>query len=120
MQDRKILPPIIEVVLPEQRFRSYLELPSYSGKFLEFNEARSEVTILYLDTETMKVNQEIFKMDKETIFSKATLDPYQPDFFPKEDLKKVKQETQTTVFYLSAEKESEIPLARLVRVEALF
>lgn len=118
LQNKEILPPIIEVFLPEQRFRSYLELPSYSGKFLEFDEAKSEITILYFNTDTMKVNQETFKMDKETIFSKATIGPYQPDLFSKEDLEKVKQETQTTVFYLTSE--SGIPLARLIQVETSF
>lgn len=117
LQNREILPPL-EIVLPEQRFRSYLELPSYSGKFLGFDEAKSEITILYFNTETMKVNQKTFKIDKETIFSKMALNPYQPDLFPKEELKKIKQEAQTTVFYLTVE--GGIPLARLIRIEALF
>jgi hypothetical protein len=95
-----------------------LELPSYGGKFLEFDEAKSEITIIYFNTETMKVNQQTFKVDKETIFSKTTLDPYQPDFFPKEDLEKVEQETQTTVFYLRSENGT--PLARLIQVETSF
>lgn len=117
LQEREILP-LLEIVLPEERFHSYLGLPSLSGKFLEFDEAKSEITILYFNTETMKVNQKTFKIDKETIFSKAISDPYQPDLFPKENLEKVKEETITTVFYLSVE--NEIPLARLVQVETLF
>ncbi|HUW72025.1 MAG TPA: hypothetical protein VMV66_02470 [Candidatus Humimicrobiaceae bacterium] len=117
LQKQEILPPL-EVFLPEQKFHSYLELPSLSGKFLEFDEAKSEITILYFNTETMKVNQKTFKTDKETIFSKATFNLYQPDLFLEEELKKVKQETQTTVFYLSAE--NGILLARLIQVETSF
>jgi len=109
-----------EVSSPEQEFYSYLELPSYSGKFLEFDQAKSEVTVLYFNTETMKINQKTFKIDKDTIFSKAIIDPYRPDLFLKEDLKKVKQETLTTVFYPAAEETNEIPLARLIQVEASF
>ena len=119
LQKHEILPPL-EIVLPEQRFHSYLELPSYGGKFLEFDESKSEITILYFNTETMKVSQKTFKIDQDTIFSKVTFNLYQPDLFPKEDLQGVKQETQTTVFYLITEKENELPLARLIQVGASF
>jgi len=104
----------------EEDFYAYLELPSFNGKFLEFREAESKMSILCLDTATMKISQRTFKVDQETIFSKITSDPRQPDLFPKEDLEKIEQETQTTVFYLVAEKENEIPLARLIQAEVAF
>ena len=119
LQEQEILPPL-EIVLPEERFRSYLELPSHSGKFLEFDEAKSEISILCLNTETMRVATESFKIDEDTIFSKMNFESSQPDFFPEEDFKEVKQEAQTEVFYLAAEKENEIPLARLIQIEASF
>jgi len=121
LQKQEIVPPS-EVIRPgaEEDFYLYLKLPALSGKFLEFDEIKSEITILYFDTKKMKVFSQNFKIDKDTIFSKAAFEPNQPDLFPKKDLKKVKQETQTTVFYLSAEKENETPLARLIQVETSF
>jgi len=120
LQKKEAVPLSSEVVSLEEKFYSYLELPSRNGKFLEFDEAKSEISILYFNTETMKINQETFKIDKDTIFSKVAFDHYQPDLFSQEDLKKVKQETQTKIFYLLPEKENEIPLARLIQVESLF
>ena len=102
----------------EEDFYIYLKLPSFSGGFLEFDEDRSEIRMLYLTPETMKVAIKSFKVDKETIFSKATLNSYQPDLFPRGDLKRVGQEARVKVFYLTVE--NEIPLARLIQAEALF
>jgi len=104
----------------EENFYLYLELPSVSGKFLEFNRVKSEITILYFNTETMKTVRQVFEMDEETIFSKAAFDLYQPDLFLGRELQKVRQETPVTVFYLSPEEEEVVPLARLIRVEASF
>ena len=111
-----------EVVRPgaEEDFYSYLKLPSHNGKFLEFDEAESEISIIYFDIETMKVYAKTFKIDKDTIFSKATPGLYHSDLFPKKDLKNVRQETPTTIFYLPAEKENEVSLARLIQVETSF
>jgi len=120
-QDQGIVPS--EETIPagaEENFYLYLELPSRSGKFLKFDEAKSEIHILYFDTEAMKIAAKAFRVDGQTIFSKATFEPYQPDLFPQKDLEKVRQETQTTVFYLSAENENENPLARLIQVRASF
>jgi len=104
----------------EEDFYTYLGLPSVNGKFLELNEAESEITILYFDTETMKIARETFKIDGETVFSKARFEPQLPDLFPKEDLRKVKQETQITAFYSAEKKEGEPLLARLIQVRASF
>lgn len=109
-----------KVLSPEEKFHSYLELPSLSGKFLEFDEVKSEISILYLNTETMKIAAKIFKIDQETIFSKVAFELYGPNIFPKKGLKEVKQEIQTTVFYLPSEEENEIPIARLIQVETSF
>jgi hypothetical protein len=97
-----------------------LKLPVISGKFLEFDEAKSEIHIIYFDIGTMKVSAKTFKIDKETIFSKTTSGLYHPYLFPKKDLKNVRQETPTTIFYLPAEKENEVSLARLIQVETSF
>lgn len=125
LQKQEVVPPAVppEEVIPagaEEKFYSYLELASRSGKFLEFDEAKSEIKILCLDTETMKIATESFKIDEETVFSKMSPDLYQPDIFPRKELTKIKQEAQITVFYLLPEKENEIPLARLIQVEASF
>lgn len=101
----------------EENFYLYLELPSVGGKFLEFNRVKSEIAVLYFDKETMKTVRQMFKTDEETLFSKASPDPYQPDLFLGKELQKVQQETPVAVFYLSSEKEEEIPLARLIQVE---
>jgi len=123
-KQRAILPivPSEEVIRPgaEEDFYSYLELPSHNGKFLKFDKTKSEITILYFDTETMKIISQTFKIDKKTIFSKVPSESSKPDLFPKKDLQKVEEETRTTVFYLLPEKENEIPLARLIQVEASF
>jgi len=119
LQKPETAPP--EDIIPvgaEWKVSSYLELPSRSGKFLEFDEAKLEMTIFYFNTETMKVTAEIFKIDQETIFSKMPFEASQPNLFPRKGLREVKEETQITVFYLPAE--SGLPLARLVQVEALF
>ncbi len=100
----------------QEDFYEYLKLPYLGGRFLELDEAKSEIAILYFNRETTKIHTQKFKLDKETIFSKAHSEPHQPDFFPKKDLHKIKQLTQLVVFYLPAE--NEIPLARLIRVQA--
>lgn len=102
----------------EEDFYAYLELSSISGEFLEFDEAKSELSILYLTPETMKVVIKSFKIDKETIFSKMALDSHQPNLFPKEDLKKIEQEARITIFYLTVENKT--LLARLIQAEASF
>ena len=111
---------LLEAVRPgaEEDFYSYLELPSRSGKFLGFDENTLELTVLYFDTETMKTAVQPFKIDKETILSISLFEPYEPNLFPLKTLQEVKQETQTTVSYLSAE--NEMPTARLIRVKASF
>jgi len=116
-------PVVSKDVIPadaEENFYSYLELASFSGKLLRFDEDKSEIHIFYFDREINKTASRVFKIDQETIFSKALFEPGQPDLFPGKELKKVKEETYTTVSYLPAEKENEIPLARLIRVKASF
>lgn len=121
LQKQENVPPS-EVIRPgaEEDFYSYLELPFLSGKFLEFDEAKSEIRILYFNIEAMKVFTKTFKIDRDTIFSKATPGFYQPNLFPEKDLQMVRQETPIAVFYLQAEKENEISLARLIQVENSF
>lgn len=156
LQREEKKPVVAEETIPtgaEENFYSYLELASRSGKFLKFDEAKLEITILCLNPEAMKVKAESFKIDQDTIFSKmpfetfrpslsesetievtaesleieeevippeAPIEPPRPNLFPRKNLKEVEEETQTTVFYLPAEGENGIPLARLVKVEALF
>ena len=114
---------VSEDVIPadaEENFYSYLELASFSGKFMGFDKDNSKLTILYFNTETMKINSQSFRVDAETVFSKAAFEPYQPNIFARKDLEKIKPETVTKVFYLPAEEVNQLPLARLIQVEALF
>lgn len=116
-------PIISEDAIPagaEENFYLYLKLPSVSGKFVKFDEVKSEINIIYFNTETMKIVSQNFKIDTETIFSKISFEPDKPNIFSRKDFKNVEQEIWATVFYLSSEKENEIPLARLIKVEASF
>ena len=123
LQKQETKPVVSEKAIPqraEENFYKYLELPSRSGMFINVDETKLEININYFDIETMKIKNQAFRIDAETIFSKAAFDPYQPDLFPKKGFQEVKRETTTKIFYLPPEKEDEIPLARLIQVQASF
>ena len=110
----------LDIIRPgaEEDFYSYLELTSRSGKFLEFDQDALEISILYFDTETNRTASQSFKIDRETIFSSSLFELDRPNLFPLITLLQVKQEAQTTVFYLPAE--NQLPAARLIQVKASF
>jgi len=101
----------------KENFDSFLNLSSLSGKFLNFEQEKSEISIASFDTETMKVSTKVFKTDEHTIFSRMTFEFDQSKLFPKEDFQKISKGTQIMIFYITAEKQDEIPTAKLIQVE---
>jgi len=103
-----------------ENFYLYLELPSISGKFLNFEEEKAEISIIYFNEETNKISTKIFKVDQETLFSKLISESDSPNLFPEKEILIVDQETKTNIFYNSSEEEKEKPLAKLIQIEVSF
>jgi hypothetical protein len=101
----------------KENFKPLQNNPALSGKFSSYDEIKSEIYILFFDTNTMKVLPNPFKINGHTIFSKTTIEFDQSKLFPAEKLKDIPMGTQVIVYYSDSEDQAGPPVAKLIMVE---